>query len=122
MNPLLLIGGAVLAVGMVGLIISVLLRPAGSKARVTVADLQARLEREQSAMPPETEGPVDDEPRSDEPRSADAESADAESADAGLEEREQSPAADEPRDATADPAHGEAADQVLLPDHLRHDK
>lgn len=118
MNPLLLIGGAVLAVGLVGLIISVLLRPAGSKAHVTVADLQARLEREQSATAPEAEGPADDEPRADAPRTADAESA-----DAGREEHEQSgDDAEEPRDATADSAPGEEADQVLLPDHLRNGK
>ncbi|MET9290040.1 hypothetical protein ACWEPH_29980 [Nocardia beijingensis] len=113
MNPLLLIGGAVLAVGLVGLIISVLLRPHGSKAHVTVADLQARLAREQSATSPEAEGQADDEPRSDAPRAGDAESA-----DPGREESDTD--GDEPHDTNAAP--GTEADQVLLPDHLRRQK
>ncbi|MEU2042869.1 hypothetical protein [Nocardia niwae] len=54
MNPLLLIGGAVLALGLLGLLLSLLLRPAGSKAHLTVADLQARLADEESATAPET--------------------------------------------------------------------
>ncbi|MGW4093934.1 hypothetical protein [Nocardia sp. NPDC004750] len=118
MNPLLLIGGAVLAVGLVGLIISVLLRPSGSKAHVTVADLQARLAREQSAPSPEADGPVDGEPESGSPDTADSESV-----DPGREEREQSGTdADEPGDAAAGSAPEDEANQVLLPDHRRRNQ
>ncbi|MFI5537302.1 hypothetical protein ACIA5H_13005 [Nocardia sp. NPDC051900] len=117
MNPLLLIGGAVLAVGLVGLIISVLLRPTGSKAHVTVADLQARLAREQSAPSPEADGPVDGQPESGSPNT------DAESVDPGREERERSGTeADEPRDAAADSATEDDANQVLLADHRRRNQ
>ncbi|WP_039800562.1 hypothetical protein [Nocardia araoensis] len=114
MNPLLLIGGAVLAVGLLGLIVSVLLRPTGSKAHVTVADLQARLAQEQSATSPDADDSADDEPESDPPHTADAEAA-----DSGREEPEQPTDADELRDAAADAATDEGAGQVLLPDRRR---
>ncbi|WP_280241491.1 hypothetical protein [Nocardia abscessus] len=111
MNPLLLIGGAVLAVGLLGLLVSVLLRPGGSKAHLTVADLQARLAHEQSATSPEPEG--SDEPAADQPHDAQAD-------DPARPEAEE-PRTDDPRAGRAN--HAEAsearADQVLLPDHRR---
>ncbi|WP_280491256.1 hypothetical protein [Nocardia asiatica] len=110
MNPLLLIGGAVLAVGLLGLLVSVLLRPAGSKAHLTVADLQARLADEQSATTPEP-----DEPAADQPHTEDAQAIG--SARPDTEE----PRTDEPRAESSNPAEASdpRADQVLLPDHRR---
>ncbi|MGW4325712.1 hypothetical protein ACWEKR_07445 [Nocardia sp. NPDC004573] len=90
MNPLLLIGGAVLALGLLGLLLSVLLRPAGSKAHLTVADLQARLADEESATSPEP----DDEPKPEEPPADGAEAADS----AGPEVEQTHPERDDTRD------------------------
>ncbi|MBF6226262.1 hypothetical protein [Nocardia abscessus] len=111
MNPLLLIGGAVLAVGLLGLLVSVLLRPGGSKAHLTVADLQARLAHEQSATSPEPEG--SDEPAADQPHDAQAD-------DPARPEAEE-PHTDDPRAGRTNPAEAPEAraDQVLLPDHRR---
>ncbi|MGQ4616376.1 hypothetical protein [Nocardia sp. R7R-8] len=114
MNPLLLIGGAVLAVGLLGLIVSVLLRPTGSQAHVTVADLQARLAREQSATSPEADDSGDDEPEPGPPHTAEAEAV-----DSGREEPEQPTDGDQPRDAAADVAPDEAVGRPR-PDHRRH--
>ncbi|MGK8522315.1 hypothetical protein ACRS6B_12500 [Nocardia asteroides] len=107
MNPLLLIGGAVLALGLLGLVLSMLLRPSGSKAHLTVADLQARLAHEQSAA----SGPddaQDGEPAADRSHTADVEP---DAARTG-----------EPGDATTGrDGAGARAEQVLLPDHRRRD-
>ncbi|MFR9751048.1 hypothetical protein ACL02S_08420 [Nocardia sp. 004] len=51
MNPLLLIGGIALVGGLIGLITTVLLRPRAARAYLSVADLQARLARERTAVP-----------------------------------------------------------------------
>ncbi|MBF6339414.1 hypothetical protein IU450_26480 [Nocardia abscessus] len=110
MNPLLLIGGAVLAVGLLGLLVSVLLRPGKSKAHLTVADLQARLAHEQSATSPEPDG--SDEPAADQPHTDDAEAVDPARPEA------EGPRTDGPSAGTAKPAEA-PADQVLLPDHRR---
>ncbi|MCC3329103.1 hypothetical protein [Nocardia abscessus] len=113
MNPLLLIGGAVLAVGLLGLLVSVLLRPGGSKAHLTVADLQARLAHEQSATSPEPEG--SDEPAADQPHTDDARADDPSRPEA------EEPRTDGPRAGTGNPAEAPEtrADPVLLPDHRR---
>ncbi|MFE7746626.1 hypothetical protein [Nocardia sp. NPDC057455] len=110
MNPLLLIGGAVLAVGLLGLILSVLLRPAGPKAHVSVADLQARLANE-SATSPEADASADEDQQADRPDAASVGPDDAERKRLHT---------DDPRDKAADPA---SADDhtVLLPDHRRRD-
>ncbi|UGT65471.1 hypothetical protein LTT66_19140 [Nocardia gipuzkoensis] len=112
MNPLLLIGGAVLAVGLLGLLVSVLLRPGGSKAHLTVADLQARLAHEQSATSPEPDG--SDEPVADQLHTDDAQ------ADPARPEADE-PRTNGPRAGTGNPAEAPEAraDQVLLPDHRR---
>ncbi|MGY2033193.1 hypothetical protein ACW9HR_30325 [Nocardia gipuzkoensis] len=110
MNPLLLIGGAVLAVGLLGLLVSVLLRPGGSKAHLTVADLQARLAHEQSATSPEPDG--SDEPVADQPHTDDAQ------ADPARPEAEE-PRTNGPRAGNPAEAPEARADQVLLPDHRR---
>ncbi|WP_280248911.1 hypothetical protein [Nocardia abscessus] len=112
MNPLLLIGGAVLAVGLLGLLVSVLLRPGGSKAHLTVADLQARLADEHSATSPEPDG--SDEPVADQPHTDDAQ------ADSARPEAEES-RTNGPRAGKGNPAEAREAraDQVLLPDHRR---
>ncbi|MFF7940165.1 hypothetical protein ACFZC5_10680 [Nocardia gamkensis] len=109
MNPLLLIGGAVLAVGLLGLILSVLLRPSGAKAHVTVADLQARLANE-SATSHEADGPAGEEPRADRPDTERAE--------------QERPRPDDPRNGAADQDEDRPearADQVLLPHRRRRD-
>lgn len=108
MNPLLLIGGAVLAVGLLGLILSVLLRPAGAKAHVTVADLQARLANE-SATSPDADGPVGEEPPADRP---DTERAERERPRPDDDSRNGAPDQDEDRPEAR-------ADQVLLPHRRR---
>ncbi|MGY1900543.1 hypothetical protein [Nocardia gipuzkoensis] len=110
MNPLLLIGGAVLAVGLLGLLVSVLLRPGGSKAHLTVADLQARLAHEQSATSPEPDS--SDEPVADQPHTDDAQ------ADPARPEAEE-PRTNGPRAENPAEAPEARADQVLLPDHRR---
>jgi hypothetical protein len=109
-NPLLLIGGAVLAVGLLGLILSVLLRPTGAKAHVTVADLQARLANE-SATSPEADGPVGADPRADRP---DAEGAEPERPGTGDDSRNGAADQDEDRPEAR-------ADQVLSPHRRRRD-
>lgn len=114
MNPLLLIGGAVVAVGLLGLILSMLLRPKGSKAHLTVADLQARLADEQSATPG-PEGSQDDETAADQPHTADT-------VDPARREREHPPMDTGTRDEAAPTGRDgtEArAEHVLLPDHRR---
>ncbi|WP_280478067.1 hypothetical protein [Nocardia asiatica] len=110
MNPLLLIGGAVLAVGLLGLLVSVLLRPAGSKAHLTVADLQARLADEQSATTPEP-----DEPAADQPHTEDDQT------DGSARPDTDNPRTDDPRAETSNPAEASdaRADQVLLPHRHR---
>ncbi|WP_181723221.1 hypothetical protein [Nocardia gipuzkoensis] len=110
MNPLLLIGGAVLAVGLLGLLVSVLLRPGGSKAHLTVADLQARLAHEQSATSPEPDD--SDEPVADQPHTDDAQ------ADPARPEAEE-PRTNGPRAGNPAEAPEARADQVLLPDRRR---
>lgn len=95
-NPLLLIGGAVLALGLLGLLLSVLLRPAGSKAHLTVADLQARLADEESA----TSSEADDEPKPDEPEADGTEAADS----AGSDVEHPHPESDDTRDEDGTPA------------------
>ncbi|WP_378733737.1 hypothetical protein [Nocardia brasiliensis] len=55
MNPLVIVGGAVLAVGLVILIVTVLRRPTASHRHLTVAALQARLAEENTPVAPEAE-------------------------------------------------------------------
>ncbi|MGQ4601009.1 hypothetical protein [Nocardia sp. R6R-6] len=55
MNPLLLIGGAVLVTGLLVLVATMLLRPTPSRSHLSVAELQARLEQEQAAASPAPE-------------------------------------------------------------------
>ncbi|WP_330228681.1 hypothetical protein OHA40_21485 [Nocardia sp. NBC_00508] len=68
MNPLLLIGGAVLVTGLLVLVATMLLRPASSRAHLSVAELQARLAKEQEAVTPEPQSSEEDEPASDDSR------------------------------------------------------
>ncbi|MBF6300677.1 hypothetical protein IU459_24485 [Nocardia amamiensis] len=66
MNPLLLIGAAILVTGLLVLVATILLRPASSRSHLSVAELQARLAKEQENESPASEGSEEDETASDE--------------------------------------------------------
>ncbi|WP_405161078.1 hypothetical protein OG203_32585 [Nocardia sp. NBC_01499] len=53
MNPLVIVGGALLALGLLILIVTVLRRPTASTRPLTVAALQARLAEEHAPAPEE---------------------------------------------------------------------
>lgn len=66
MNPLLLIGAAILVTGLLVLVATMLLRPTSSRSHLSVAELQARLAQEQEDASPASEGSEKDETASDE--------------------------------------------------------
>ncbi|WP_040782262.1 hypothetical protein [Nocardia pneumoniae] len=55
MNPLLLIGAAILVTGLLVLVATMLLRPTSSRTHLSVAELQARLAKEQEDASPAPE-------------------------------------------------------------------
>lgn len=55
MNLLVTVGGAVLALGLLILVVTMLRRPTKSPGQLTVAALQARLAEEGTAVPDEAE-------------------------------------------------------------------
>ncbi|WP_067467783.1 hypothetical protein [Nocardia amamiensis] len=66
MNPLLIIGAAILVTGLLVLVATMLLRPTSSRSHLSVAELQARLATEQEGSSPPPEGSEKDETASDE--------------------------------------------------------
>ncbi|WP_028477224.1 hypothetical protein [Nocardia sp. CNY236] len=129
MHLLLLISSVVLAAALIGAVVAMLLRPPPARIHLTVADLQARLAREQETGSPETDGTAD----SDEAANSDHDVATDDStrphepaigtgplADSGRNpvvpmERRQLPepstrARDETTDITDTPVHGDSAD------------
>ncbi|MEV6324830.1 hypothetical protein AB0M45_27145 [Nocardia sp. NPDC051787] len=65
MNPLLLIGAAILVMGLLVLVATMLLRPTSSRTHVSVAELQARLAKEHEDASPAPESSENDETVSD---------------------------------------------------------